>query len=60
VALDGIPFTVLPGQVTDLSGCQFALAVSVIVSTAVLQGRQHAALTRGFDPRILRRLVRSN
>jgi len=30
------------------------------VSTAVLQGRRHAAPARGFDPRILRRLVRSN
>jgi hypothetical protein len=41
-------------------GCELALLVIVIVSTAMLQGRQHAALARGFDPRILRRLVRSN
>jgi hypothetical protein len=41
-------------------GCELALLVIVIGSTAMLQGRQHAALARGFDPRILRRLVRSN
>ena len=41
-------------------GCELALIVIVVVSTAVLQGRQHAALARGFDPRVLRRLVRTN
>jgi hypothetical protein len=41
-------------------GCELTLIVIVVASTVVLQGRQHAALARGFDPRILRRLVRSN
>lgn len=40
--------------------CELGLVVAVIVSTAVLQGRQHAALAQGFDERILRLLVRSN
>jgi len=40
--------------------CVLALVVVVVLSTAFLQGRHHSALTRGFDARILRSLVRSN
>jgi hypothetical protein len=41
-------------------GCELALVAVVIASTVALQGRQHAALARGFDAGILRGLVRSN
>jgi hypothetical protein len=34
--------------------------VVIIVSTVVLQGRQHAALARGFDAGTVWDLVRSN
>lgn len=47
-----IPLWAPPGEL--------GLVVVVIVSTAALQGRQHAALAHGFDERILRSLVRSN
>jgi hypothetical protein len=40
-------------------GCELALVVVIIVSTVMLQGRQHAALARGFDAVTLRGLVRS-
>lgn len=40
--------------------CELALVVVVVLSTAALQGRQHAALATGFDERILRQLVRTN
>jgi hypothetical protein len=41
-------------------GCELALVVVIIVSTVVLQGRQHAALARGFDAGTVWDLVRSN
>jgi hypothetical protein len=41
-------------------GCELALVAVTILSTVMLQGRQHAALARGFDAGTLRGLVRSN
>jgi hypothetical protein len=41
-------------------GCELALVVAIILSTFPVQGRQHAALARGFDAGTLRGLVRSN
>lgn len=41
-------------------GCELALLVVVIISTASLQGRQHATLAAGFDERTHAALVRSN
>src|SRR5215472_18837935 len=50
-----------PGQIPWWApACELALVVVIIVSTVVLQGRQHAALARGFDAGIVRDLVRSN
>jgi hypothetical protein len=40
--------------------CELALLLVVTASTAVLQGRQHAALAAGFDARTHARLVGSN
>jgi len=50
-----------PGQV-PLWGptAELALLAAVVISTAALQGRQHAALASGFSGQIHRRLVGSN
>ena len=47
-----IPFWAPAGEV--------ALLTAIILSTAMLQARQHGALTHGFDAGIVRRLVRTN
>jgi hypothetical protein len=50
-----------PGQVPAWApACELALLLVVIISTAALQGRQHAALAGGFDQRTFSQLVRSN
>ena len=55
------PQAVRPGQVPLWApACELALLAVVIISTAVLQGRQHEVLARGFDQRTIGLLVRSN
>jgi len=50
-----------PGQVPLWAPvCELALLAAVLISTAVLQGRHHRVLARGFDQRTIGLLVRSN
>lgn len=50
-----------PGQVPLWAPAgELTLLAAVVISTAALQGRQHAALASGFSEQLHTRLVRSN
>lgn len=49
-----------PAETVGLAWAGLALLVVIWASTALLQAPQHRRLLQGFDPRVHRRLVRTN